>query len=223
MRGRLVGKKGGQKIHPSYEVLVRLLPLDECILPEAEKRRIEHRDFALHVEAGPLRRLHLFDAFRSLKTELEGCRVFSLDRRPEVDLILRRNPDDTVVLVDAQFPRTYKRQNLGFTLTERQLNQRAVLLNSWLGSLLQGFHYLPFLAKQLVVRFLSDPDSSDGLGVGGGAYPGLDAEHNSRDEIVLSMLKLTYTPVYKKQSAVEEEDSDRGVEVVDGGCACVIM
>jgi hypothetical protein len=65
-----------------------------------------------------------FHITRSLKTELESFRVYSLDRKSEVDSLLSRNPNDPVVLIDARFPRTYQRQSLGFKLNEPQLNQR---------------------------------------------------------------------------------------------------
>jgi hypothetical protein len=62
--------------------------------------------------------------YRSLKNELEMYRVYSLDRKSEVDAILAANPNDSVVLIDARFPRTYHRQSLGMKLSEPQLNQR---------------------------------------------------------------------------------------------------
>jgi hypothetical protein len=63
---------------------------------------------------------------RSLKTELESFRVYSLDRKSEVDSLLSRNPNDPVVLIDAMFPRTHQQQVFGFKLNEQQLNQRYV-------------------------------------------------------------------------------------------------
>ncbi len=65
-------------------------------------------------------------SLRSLKNELEAFRVYSLDRKSEVDALLSRNPNDPVVLIDARFPRTYQRQSLGFKLNEPQLDQRYV-------------------------------------------------------------------------------------------------
>jgi hypothetical protein len=69
--------------------------------------------------------LQMFSLYhRTLKTDLEAFRVYSLDRKNEVDSLLAANPNDPVVLIDARFPRTYQRQSLGFKLNEPQLNQR---------------------------------------------------------------------------------------------------
>lgn len=68
--------------------------------------------------------MHHFFTNRTLKNELEAYRVYSLDRKSEVDSLLAKNSNDPVVLIDARFPRTYQRQSLGFKLNDPQLNQR---------------------------------------------------------------------------------------------------
>eukprot|EP01032_Pedospumella_encystans_P008724 gene8724-10322_t len=196
IRGKPVAKKVGEKpSHPSYEILMRILPLEETILPEGEKRMIDEVVFNKYVEAGPVRLAFAFDAYRGLKSELEAFRVYSLDRKSEVDAMLAKNPNDPVVLIDARFPRTYQRQSLGLKLNDPQLNQRAVMLNQWFGALMQSFHLLPFAAKDRVINFLSAVNTAT-LAQGVGLQP----LQNPRDAAILAMLRGTYVPELKKVS-----------------------
>ena len=57
---------------------------------------------------------------------------------------------EKVHVVDSLFPRTYTKSSLGISLTDAELDERTILLNSWLGELVGEFSSLSFPVQKLV-------------------------------------------------------------------------
>lgn len=66
--------------------------------------------------------LQVFDNYRSLKTALQTCHVYSKDT---ASLALK---DKQSIVINSSFPRTYPKSKLGIGLTESELVQRFVIL-----------------------------------------------------------------------------------------------
>ncbi len=57
-------------------------------------------------------------------------------------------------VLNCGFPRTHRRSSFGIALTDRQLSERTVQLNNWMGLLLQHFPRYPSSAQEMISNFL---------------------------------------------------------------------
>ncbi len=58
------------------------------------------------------------------------------------------------IILDCDFPRVYRRSSLGFSLSKEHLYDRLVLLNHWMGNLLQHFYHFIPSAQEKIADFL---------------------------------------------------------------------
>lgn len=96
----------------------------------------------------------VFDGYRQLMQDLETVGVFSKDHSSKA-AIFDEDDDNRrrSIVIDAAFPKTFRRSSLGLGLTEQQAAARVVLLNHWLGALLRSFRSLPSDAQALILAF----------------------------------------------------------------------
>ncbi len=59
-----------------------------------------------------------------------------------------------IIILDCEFPRTHRRSSFGLALTEKQLVSRTLLLNRWMGLLLQHYPKYPAKVQELISDFL---------------------------------------------------------------------
>lgn len=103
-----------------------------------------------------------FDKYRSLKQDLEETGVFTRDNtrganeynEKTTKLYSSGSNPMLAIILDCDFPRTYKRSSLGFALSEQQLHERRALLNNWLGNLLKAFLKVSPNAQAQITDFL---------------------------------------------------------------------
>lgn len=99
----------------------------------------------------------VFDAYRTMKENLESR--FSIYSHNEIPTNIEADKRASLIIIEASFPRTYRRSTFGFQLSERQIQERGAHLNHWLGILLSKFHILPTDAQEYITEFLNiDPN-----------------------------------------------------------------
>lgn len=127
--GEMVSKKNNSKNnrdkrHPGYETLIRILPFQEVVYPEKQKideeayQQMQSGSSSSNNSASVLSVTQAFASYRALKNELESQGVYC--HRSGV----RPSEYKSVVVLDAVFPKTYRRSSFGVKLTERQLQTR---------------------------------------------------------------------------------------------------
>jgi hypothetical protein len=107
-----------------------------------------------------------FDGYRNLKTELEQFGIFTRTNQSGANAYneeiaqlysLESNKHMLAVVLDCEFPRTFKRSAMGISLSETQLQERCALLNHWMGLLLKGFVSFSPKAQELLLTFFAMP------------------------------------------------------------------
>jgi hypothetical protein len=103
-----------------------------------------------------------FDRYRSLKQELESVGVFTRenirgvnDYNDAMSKLYNGGVNSILAIkLDCDFPRTYKKSSMGISLSESEIQERAALLNNWMGKLLKAFQKFSPAAQQKIVDFL---------------------------------------------------------------------
>jgi hypothetical protein len=144
LRGEMIPKsKEDTKLHHSYETILRLLPYEEVMIDNKEE--VDREQYiSLFSTISPITISKVFDGYRTLLQELETCGIFSKDHTTKAQ---QYNEDEftrrRAIIIDAAFPKTFRRSSLGMSLTEQQLQMRVVMLNNWFGALLKMFVTMP--------------------------------------------------------------------------------
>lgn len=128
LRGDMIPKSDGDsKLHHSYETIIRILPFSEVILDASIVR--DEVDVAIYnsriATMPPISIMKVFDAYRTLMLDLESMGVFPKDHAQKAQAF---DEDDSTrrrsIVLDAPFPKTFRRSSLGFGLTDSQLQMR---------------------------------------------------------------------------------------------------
>jgi hypothetical protein len=129
----------------------------------------------------------VFDSYRTLRTALEEKRVFSRDR------IEASEATGGSVVIDAIFPPTYGKSTLGIGLTEAEKQERAMLLNVWVASLLSRYYQCTQEAQELIRIFF-----------------GLDEDNPAEPQNIwiVQMLRRQYRPPLKKIEEMKNVKKD---------------
>eukprot|EP01033_Poteriospumella_lacustris_P017323 gene17323-12381_t len=158
LRGDMIPKTDGDsKLHHSYETIIRVLPFRDVVLDAAVVR--DEVDVAVYdarvATIPPISIMKVFDGYRTLMLDLEAMGVFPKDHAHKAQAY---DEDDSTrrrsIVIDAPFPKTFRRSSLGINLSEQQLQMRVVMLNNWMGVLLRAFNSLPADAQQAILSFL---------------------------------------------------------------------
>lgn len=178
------------KLHASYEIRLSVLPFDRLsdALPGRDEMDVEAYN-ELHLQQ-QVTLIFTFDKFRALKTELAAQGVGCIKGRAD---------KEKVHVVDSLFPRTYTKSSLGISLTDAELDERTILLNSWLGELVGEFSSLSFPVQKLVQQFLGlEEDEEERDAPNSKCTTTQDTFHSA----ILKILKRTYTPPRRVQSTL---------------------
>lgn len=185
LRGDMIPKTDGDsKLHHSYETIIRVLPFRDVVLDAAVVR--DEVDVAVYdarvATIPPISIMKVFDGYRTLMLDLEAMGVFPKDHAHKAQAY---DDDDSTrrrsIVIDAPFPKTFRRSSLGINLSEQQLQMRyvvvvvadgwircvlslflslsfsvyrVVMLNNWMGVLLRAFNSLPADAQQAILSFV---------------------------------------------------------------------
>eukprot|EP00981_Chlorochromonas_danica_P004836 scaffold967_cov173-Ochromonas_danica.AAC.47 len=148
VNGPKVAKKANeQATHPGYAITLRVLPLNE--VQYASKDRIDGDAYQKLIcgnnnQPYCISVTRAFDSYRTLKNELELCGVYCHDAK---------GIRPTSIILEASFPKTYKRSSLGVKLTDSQIRKRQAELNRFMGSVLTKYHLYSNDAKELISNF----------------------------------------------------------------------
>eukprot|EP01031_Cornospumella_fuschlensis_P027566 gene27566-33292_t len=140
---RVKKKEGEAASHPGYETVLRALPAKE--LPPNILEALDSQAYNTLTQTCLVSVAKAFDAYRSLHDDLQKHGVYSMDKKDK---------GARVCVVEARFPRTYRRSSWGIKMTDAQLLQRQVLLNRYMGALLSKFQTYPREAQELIKDFL---------------------------------------------------------------------
>lgn len=130
LRGDMIPKSPEDtKTHHSYETIIRVLPWQDVILNDGSLLKEDVHDieaYTTKINGIPaISVAKVFDGYRTLMTDLEALGVFPRDHAHKAEAF---NDDDftrrRAIVIDAAFPKTFRRSSLGFSLTEQQLQMR---------------------------------------------------------------------------------------------------
>lgn len=130
LRGDMIPKADGDsKLHHSYETIIRVLPFRDVVLDAAVVR--DEIDVAVYdarvATIPPISIMKVFDGYRTLMLDLESMGVFPKDHAHKAQAY---DEDDSTrrraIVIDAPFPKTFRRSSLGINLSEQQLQMRYV-------------------------------------------------------------------------------------------------
>lgn len=127
LRGDMIPKsENDSKLHHSYETIIRLVPFTDLLLYDISKDELDATQYEEKIaNIPPISVMKVFDGYRSLMLDLEGLGVFPKDHSykaqdyDEDDATRRR-----AIVIEAPFPKTFRRSSIGFSLTEQQLQMR---------------------------------------------------------------------------------------------------
>lgn len=141
LRGDMIPKTDGDtKLHHSYETIIRVLPFRDVVLDAAVVR--DEVDVALYdarvATIPPISIMKVFDGYRTLMLDLEAMGVFPKDHAHKAQAY---DEDDSTrrrsIVIDAPFPKTFRRSSLGINLSEQQLQMRYVVVaDGWMDPVL---------------------------------------------------------------------------------------
>ena len=147
-----------------------MLPFDEVTF--SLKHEMDAEDYiSKYVNQSTLYTVHVnkvFDAYRTLKETLESrYDVYCHNELPPGynfsgvlnDEFASGGKKESIVVIEATFPKTYRRSSYGVPLTEKQIQDRGAKLNRWMGVLMSKFHLLPSDCQEYILCnfFNSDP------------------------------------------------------------------
>lgn len=128
LRGDMIPKADGDsKLHHSYETIIRVLPFRDVVLDAAIVR--DEVDVAVYenrvATIPPISIMKVFDGYRTLMLDLESMGVFPKDHAHKAQAY---DEDDSTrrrsIVIDAPFPKTFRRSSLGISLSDQQLQMR---------------------------------------------------------------------------------------------------
>lgn len=154
--GHMVAKKPKEQAkHPGYTTAIRILPYTE--VQYSQKAMIDIDAYLRTVSVGGSGPYHIsvtkaFDGYRALHKRLESFSIYCHDAKGI--------PTNGAVIIEASFPRTFKRSSLGLGLSDSQLRTRTAELNRYMGALMTKYHLYPREAQEVINNFvLLDDDN----------------------------------------------------------------
>jgi hypothetical protein len=143
---------------------LQILPLEELLIPNKSDlvgtSSSSSSNLARFLDLPPIHVRGAFDRYFSLKEELKRDGIFSQDSREEAYTYnvqmaqFYGDRQDLAIVLNCPFPRIHRRTSWGMALSKRQLQDRWVLLHTWVGHLLKEFYRFKPSAQEKVAIFL---------------------------------------------------------------------
>jgi hypothetical protein len=139
-------------------MVLRVLPFDDISVPN--KSEIDIHQYSKYVDLPPIRIHAVFERYVALKEELQKEGIFSRRHWDEAQSYNAKMAEyygtnsQLAILLDCDFPRVHRRTSWGISLSKVQLQDRWVLLHTWMGQLFKKFHLFPTSAQEKIVNFM---------------------------------------------------------------------